>query len=202
LYRELDEATRLRYSQFLHALIMRDDVQASTASLALGVTDWDKFALSVLMRPYKNTHAGLSDLILRSDVVELQRLALHNSRFREEWIAFLKTMPRPLLLTLRNQAYVRALCEELGNPINRFRVMVRSAVRGAHLAPLNSSSRSFSWMSLAWAYRWWDKFVLEINLLASDITMAAGTAYLRFFHREKYQWLQAQIAEQDRVLML
>ena len=89
----------------------------------------DKFALSVLMRPYKNTHAGLADVILRTDVLKL-REELKGQQ--AEWVAFMKTMPPALLLVLRNQAYTRALCQELGNLVSRFRIMARSAAQGAH----------------------------------------------------------------------
>ena len=40
LYREMDEVTRTNYSDFLLALIMRDDHRAQRASQAMGVKDW------------------------------------------------------------------------------------------------------------------------------------------------------------------
>ena len=39
-------------------------------------------------------------------------------------------MPRELLLVLRNQNYLRSLNHEMGQPVNRFRIMARMAVRG------------------------------------------------------------------------
>ena len=39
-------------------------------------------------------------------------------------------MPRELLLVLRNQNYLRSLNHEMGQPVNRFRIMARMAVKG------------------------------------------------------------------------
>jgi hypothetical protein len=79
------------------------------------------------MRPYKRDAAiGLADIVLRADVVEMRKRA-HQQQ--HEWMDMFQTMPRELLLIMRNQNYARALTTELGEPVNRFRIMARSALR-------------------------------------------------------------------------
>jgi hypothetical protein len=122
----MSDQTRRDYADFWLSLILHHDQDAQVAARKLGVSNWYLFALSVLMRPYKrDATAGLADIILKDDVVALRRQAHKQQR---EWMDMLRHMPRELLLVLRNQNYARALCTELGEPVNRFRVMARSAL--------------------------------------------------------------------------
>ncbi len=68
----------------------------------------------------------MPDVIVRADIVRLRE---EMKGQQMQWVAFMKTLPLPLLLVLRNQNYTRALCQELGNPVNRFRIMVLPLAR-------------------------------------------------------------------------
>lgn len=106
-----------------------------------------------LPHPYPNTfglHKGLAQL-------DLDRLRYEFQQKINEMMALMKQMPRELLLVLRyvfvtpplapltqttyarlcrvwvpcrNQNYMRALNKELGEPVNRFMIMARAAVKG------------------------------------------------------------------------
>ena len=77
------------------------------------------------MRPYSASSLGMTNKV---DMDEL-RANLHKKAAK--WFDTAQLMPCELLLVFRNQNYLRSLNYEMGQPVNRFRVMARMAVRGS-----------------------------------------------------------------------
>lgn len=129
LYREVSNDVRLNYCKLWKALVMRDDERVKEYSKALGIeSDWELFALIVLMRPYnKKSIVGLAGDLGHLD---LEQMRLRYQSKVKDIFLLMKRMPRELLLVLRNQNYLRALNKECGEPVNRFVLMARTAVKG------------------------------------------------------------------------
>jgi len=128
LYREMSNHVRISYCQLWRSLIIRDDEKVKEYCRQLGINaNWELFSLVVLMRPYNHsTLPGVHGLAQ----LDLDRLRYEFQQKINEMMALMKQMPRELLLVLRNQNYMRALNKELGEPVNRFMIMARAAVKG------------------------------------------------------------------------
>ncbi|KAL6043906.1 putative aarF domain-containing protein kinase 5, variant 2 [Balamuthia mandrillaris] len=170
LYRQLSEKTRITYCRLWESLILRDDVNVAKHSKALGVDNWNLFAILVLMRPYATSsgvafskqYVDFKKLLNKQPQTEAEAAEAEDNSFNDyyklysqfntqdkksqlleemqramfqqvtEVFQMMKQMPRELLLVMRNQNYLRALNKELGEPVNRFAIMARTAVQGIH----------------------------------------------------------------------
>eukprot|EP00455_Lapot_gusevi_P018794 TRINITY_DN2030_c0_g3_i1.p1 TRINITY_DN2030_c0_g3~~TRINITY_DN2030_c0_g3_i1.p1 ORF type:complete len:560 (-),score=59.09 TRINITY_DN2030_c0_g3_i1:65-1678(-) len=188
LYREMSSHTRKSYCDLWHALILRDDARVKAASEALGVKNWHFLAVAVLMRPYKSSIVGFANPVRKSDVEEMVK-EFEGDRFG--FFGVMEQMPRELLLVFRNQNYIRALGHELGYPVNRFRIMARSALRGKYGQGGWVESRSvIGRMVDRVGYRW-EKFRFEWNLWSSDAIMWLMFTYLKWFRPDTIQQLES-----------
>lgn len=133
LYREMEEEVRINYCQLWKNLIIRDDDKVKEYCKKLGVDDdWDMFSLIVLMRPYNHsTLPGVQGLAQ----LDLERVRAEFQAKIKVMMTLMRQMPRELLLVFRNQNYLRALNKELGDPVNRFTIMARVAVKGISHVP-------------------------------------------------------------------
>ena len=132
LCRAMRESVRIHYCQLWQALILRRDADVTRAIAALGCPADDQdtvdlLAMSILMRPYRASSIGLGNKLSKGDMAELRRTM---EKKMDKWVDSFQLMPRELLLVLRNQNYLRSLNHEMGQPVNRFRIMARMAVRG------------------------------------------------------------------------
>jgi hypothetical protein len=85
-------------------------------------------------------HQGIhaKDAVCASGLISSNDFHGSNSKGRQEFMEMMKDMPRELLLVyilltkqvLRNQNYMRFLNAELNHPVNRYKIMARSAIRG------------------------------------------------------------------------
>eukprot|EP00823_Brevimastigomonas_motovehiculus_P004296 TRINITY_DN279_c0_g6_i1.p1 TRINITY_DN279_c0_g6~~TRINITY_DN279_c0_g6_i1.p1 ORF type:complete len:713 (-),score=88.90 TRINITY_DN279_c0_g6_i1:261-2399(-) len=129
LYRQLREPVRKYYCHLWKALVLRDDSLVEKYCRALGVTDWEAFAIIVLMRPYKAQPMGFARLT-KLDAEEVRK---QMQQMLPQLLAMMKMMPRELMLVLRNQMIARSLNSEFGYIANRFRMMARIALEGCYL---------------------------------------------------------------------
>ena len=101
-------------------------------------------------------------------------------------------MPRELLLVLRNQNYLRSLNHEMGQPVNRFRIMARMAVRGNEyrnpptVVQQQRADYQHTWNALAsgdsvdevavrrWWAVWLERVEFEWSLAYSDVVRWVG----------------------------
>lgn len=182
LYRALEDKTRLQYANLWRHLILRDNVQVQRVCNEMGVGEhWITFSSMVLMRPY---------LPLTSSLIPMSHgEAFSPEQLKEFWKYFsveiitetMRNMPRELLLVLRNQNYIRGLNQQLGMPVNRFRLMARTAL---------GAVGEETW----WLKRWTRRLVFEVYLLVQDWVWFLG---VRFF-----SWrVSRQVGDTERALM-
>lgn len=131
LVRELRESTRLNYCRLWEALVLQNDDEVVASSRALGVEEWEMFAIILLMRPYRGT-VGFTE---SASAEERRRISAKFQSQRGKIYELMKAMPRELLLVLRTQNYIRYLDKELGSPVNRYVTMARIAVQGLSFQP-------------------------------------------------------------------
>jgi aarF domain-containing kinase len=174
LYKELSPTVRVNYARLWRALVMQDDAAVKTQSLALGVHNWELFAILVLMRPYRGGGVGM---VLRPDSAETRRIT-HTLLADPEYgfWATMKTMPRELLLVLRSQNYMRYLDVATGSPVNRCLTMARVAVRGANAGETSVNSR-WSFHALR------ERITMEFYLSLFGFYYYASAVALRWMRR-------------------
>jgi len=198
LYRELREQTRLDYCQLWRSLVLQDDEKVQRYSKALGVEEWELFALVVLMRPYKTLPQSGRIKISPGKLQQMQK-----DLMKQVDIVFdmMEKMPRELLLVMRNQNYLRALAYEYKGQVNRFRIMARVASKGVDfrrpsfgdrrptpspsLAPSPSPSLSLSLsLSLSSLASWFRALVyslrFEVGLWYSDVRYWLSTLAMAY----------------------
>ena len=195
LCRAMRESVRIHYCQLWQALILRRDSDVTRAIAALGCPADDQdtvdlLAMSILMRPYRASSIGLGNKLSKHDMQELRRTL---EKKMDRWMDSFQLMPRELLLVLRNQNYLRSLNHEMGQPVNRFRIMARMAVRGneyrnpADVVQQQRTDYQHTWNALAstasaaseaidgeegrrgWAGRLWERMEFEWSLAYSDV---------------------------------
>eukprot|EP01132_Coremiostelium_polycephalum_P000917 gene917-1158_t len=127
LYRELDEEFRINFCQLYKNLVLCNTEKVQYYSKALGVENYKLFSSIILMRNFEGASVGLSNSI---PVEELERMINSAMEKMKEINLLMKTMPRHLLLVLRNNNLLRSINMELGSPVNRFSIMARVATRG------------------------------------------------------------------------
>jgi aarF domain-containing kinase len=113
----------------------------------MGVHNYELFSTLLMMRPYqKDGKVGMSNSISREEV---KKWMIKMQDKRAEFNEVMRTMPRELLLVLRNLNLARSINKDLGAPINRFIILARVAAAGA----LQASSQE--------TYKWWPQRVLQ-----------------------------------------
>lgn len=94
--------------------------------------------------------------------------SLHDRMFQ-----VMRDMPSSLLFIFRNMNTVRAITREHGNPVDRYRIMAKSAITGTHrkeAVPPNLISR---------VKAWWENFVYDYRVQAESWKLWMAFTYLR-----------------------
>nr|XP_020026578.1 uncharacterized aarF domain-containing protein kinase 5 isoform X1 [Castor canadensis] len=127
LYQFLDEKDRSALCQLWRAIILRDDAAMKAHAAALGVQDYLLFSEVLMQRPVRLGQLWGSHLLSLEEAAYMQDMARDHF---ENIMQVLKELPRPMLLVLRNINTVRATIAVLGNPVDRYFLMAKSAIRG------------------------------------------------------------------------
>eukprot|EP01133_Synstelium_polycarpum_P017239 gene17239-20544_t len=127
LYRELDDDFRLNFCHLYKNLVLRNMNKVKEYSERLGVANYKLFSSIILMRNFDTASVGLSTTISKEDLDKLVNDAMDKMK---EITGLMKSMPRHLLLLLRNNNLVRSINMDLGSPVNRFSIMARYATKG------------------------------------------------------------------------
>jgi aarF domain-containing kinase len=168
LYREVEERTRLQYCALWRAMIVRDDVAVEKVCKEMGVGDqWVTMASMVLMRPYIPLTSAMIPMSHAESFTRDQLKDFMKHFSIPVVMSVMKSMPRELVLVLRNQNYVRGLNKELGMPVNRFRLMSRMA-----LGALEDHQ--------AWYRRWFDRLKFECFLFVQDWAWRLGVYIMQW----------------------
>ena len=229
LCRQMRESVRLSYCRLWTALILRHDDEAKAAMRSLGLDtaadddSWELIAMSILMRPYRASSIGFANRITSQDMAVLRNTMANKM---DHWIDAFQQMPRELLLVLRNQNYVRAMNYDMGQPVNRFRIMARMALKGqdwrnsAEDIHKDEEEHGSSWNALAvqqtaaeaaaeerrrsrrqssvsgWLYRAYDRVEFEWSLLYADALQWLGTLLFRFWANDNIKRELNKMAKQ------
>nr|CAD7414037.1 unnamed protein product [Timema cristinae] len=93
-------------------------------------TDYEQFVEILTQRPFKLSNFAISRL---NEQAMKYLTEIARNRF-DNIMLTLETMPRTLLLVIRNLNTIRAIGREHGDPVNRYMVMARIATKGAFIS--------------------------------------------------------------------
>uniref|UniRef100_A0A182R186 ABC1 atypical kinase-like domain-containing protein n=1 Tax=Anopheles farauti TaxID=69004 RepID=A0A182R186_9DIPT len=143
LYEQLAPDVRQNLCQFWEAIVLRDYTAMERHSKALNVADYRTFAEILLQRPLELKGTGkFSTRLTEQDLAYMAKQAKEHF---DRIMATLKSMPRNLILVIRNLNTIRSIARDHGDPIDRPRIMARCAL--AALCPSRRDVRNFLWVT-------------------------------------------------------
>ncbi|CAG2059925.1 unnamed protein product, partial [Timema podura] len=98
--------------------------------LVYSLQDHEQFVEILTQRPFKLSNFAISRL---NEQAMKYLTEIARNRF-DNIMLTLETMPRTLLLVIRNLNTIRAIGREHGDPVNRYMVMARIATKGAFIS--------------------------------------------------------------------
>ncbi|KAF6779277.1 hypothetical protein AHF37_01299 [Paragonimus kellicotti] len=155
LYDSLPNSQRIFLCDMYQAILDCDESRMQFASSQLGVKDWSTFGEVLLQKPWRRRTLHLSAQLTEADRAYLRATAAaHFDRV----MSVLQQMPRPMLLFIRfdrgnllafsNLNLIRSICRLHGDPVDRYFLMVNSAVLGSHIIQSGTGPyRGLSWVS-------------------------------------------------------
>ncbi|KAJ8922110.1 hypothetical protein NQ315_004042, partial [Exocentrus adspersus] len=126
LYQQVSDKDRIALSYMWKAIVLNDHVNMKKYANELGVEDYELFAEILTQAPLKTHGFKLKAKLTEEDYRHMTEFA--RERF-DSIICCLQTMPRTLLLVIRNLNTIRAIAHDHGNPINRYTVLARAATK-------------------------------------------------------------------------
>ncbi|KAF7261403.1 hypothetical protein EG68_01430 [Paragonimus skrjabini miyazakii] len=130
LYDSLPNSQRIFLCDMYQAILDCDEPRMQFASSQLGVKDWSTFGEVLLQKPWRRRTLHLSAQLTEADRAYLRATAAaHFDRV----MSVLQEVPRPMLLFIRNLNLIRSICRLHGDPVDRYFLMVNSAVLGSHI---------------------------------------------------------------------
>jgi len=130
LYRKLDEEVRLNYCKLWKALVTGNAADVEIYGRKLGAGDYTRYlAMMLTFRP----SIGRLDQVTKMEREDIRKLAVEiweKGGAMEDISSLLESLPRDLLLVLRNNDLIMSINKELGFPVNRFLIAARAAIRG------------------------------------------------------------------------
>ncbi|KAL3275144.1 hypothetical protein HHI36_019913 [Cryptolaemus montrouzieri] len=128
LYQQVSENERKALSSMWKAMVLCDHSEMQKYSNMLGVQDYEIFAEILAQAPLKKNNFKLKSKLTEKDLQFITEFA--RNRF-DTIMSCLKTMPSNLLLVLRNLNTIRGICHDHGNPIDRYSVLARVAIKSS-----------------------------------------------------------------------
>ncbi|XP_074615968.1 putative aarF domain-containing protein kinase 5 isoform X1 [Acropora palmata] len=171
LYETLHQTDRLSLCHLWKAIVLNDQEQMKFFSGQLGVHDYETFCQLLLQRPFVWGSAGMlfATRVTEDDLILMTKLA--KAHF-DSVIVILKQLPRSMLLVFRNLNTVRAISQELNDPVDRFVLMAKCAIAGTHG---NIKSQSFWFKVKIYA----ESFILETRIRALSFRAWMVETYIR-----------------------
>eukprot|EP01080_Neovahlkampfia_damariscottae_P005818 gene5818-9641_t len=127
LYQILTPSVRESWCKIWKSFVAQDTPTLEAEVRKLGVQDVKLFCILVLMRNYDGVNVGVSKKMSKKQVEKFQE-GMRKSM--EKMVNVLKSLPIEVMLILRNNNLLRMINLDLGNPVNRFSLMSRAAMRG------------------------------------------------------------------------
>ncbi|GAA30503.2 uncharacterized aarF domain-containing protein kinase 5 [Clonorchis sinensis] len=143
LYDSLPHNQRISLCEMYRAILDCNEEGMKKASSELGVQDWATFGDVILQKPWRRKTLYLPAHLTEADRMFLRATAAEHF---DRVMAVLQQVPRPMLLFIRNLNLIRSICRLHGDPIDRYVLMVDSAVLGSYSTHEPSGKcRSLSW---------------------------------------------------------
>ncbi|XP_046641908.1 uncharacterized aarF domain-containing protein kinase 5-like isoform X2 [Daphnia pulicaria] len=178
LYEELPSTVRKSLCRLWSSIVLNDHVGMKHHAAALGVNDYLLFAEMLLQRPIGNQKFALSNLnqLSETDLKYMQEMA--GQRF-DMIMNNLRSMPRTMLLTIRNINTVRAITKDHGSLVDRYTLMARSATRGFFIVPGASFGQRLQGVLQQFLFDWrlwWDKTQMRLTFWGLRVLFWLGRA--------------------------
>ncbi|KAI9561696.1 hypothetical protein GHT06_012656 [Daphnia sinensis] len=178
LYEELPSKVRKSLCKLWSSIVLNDHDGMKRHAAELGVNDYLLFAEMLLQRPVGNQTPNLTNLnqLSESDMKYMQEMAAQ--RF-DMIMTNLRSMPRTMLLTIRNINTVRAITKDHGSLVDRYTLMARSATRGFFIVPGASFRQRLQgvWQQFLFDWRlWWDKTQMRLTFWGLRVLFWLGRA--------------------------
>ncbi|KAK8377642.1 hypothetical protein O3P69_013946 [Scylla paramamosain] len=133
LYQPLPTSVRQPLCRLWKAIVVGDHTQMKDNSAQLGVTDHSLFAEMLMQRPVGGGGiVSLKEVLSAEEFEYMQKMAAN--RF-DQIDRTLRELPREMLLVIRNVNTIRSITKEHGDVVDRYKLMARSATRGAFVSP-------------------------------------------------------------------
>lgn len=127
LYEYLPDNTRHVLCKFWESMVLRNNNSLKALASDLNVTDYALLAEMLLQAPYQVSFAT------RPNDVTLENYMKQTVQNRFDKITdILKSMPKNMMLVIRNLNMIRAIVKDHGDIVNRYRIMARIATRGKY----------------------------------------------------------------------
>ncbi|KAG5872917.1 hypothetical protein JTB14_031075 [Gonioctena quinquepunctata] len=171
LYQQVPQKDRLALSCMWKAIVLNDHDSMKKYSTELGVESYDLFAEILTQAPLKTRGFKLKVKLTQEDLEHMTQFA--KDRF-DSVMCCLQTMPRSLLLVLRNLNTIRAISHDHGDPIDRYSVLARTATKSIY-----SSQSSFTRKFLNFPLQIYFELVLSLK----RITRWCGEKTMKVLYR-------------------
>ncbi|TGZ61687.1 hypothetical protein CRM22_007853 [Opisthorchis felineus] len=143
LYDSLPHNQRISLCEMYRAILDCNEEGMKKASFELGVQDWATFGDVILQKPWRRKTLYLPAHLTEADRMFLRATAAEHF---DRVMAVLQQIPRPMLLFIRNLNLIRSICRLHGDPVDRYVLMVNSAVIGSYSTHEPSGKcQSLSW---------------------------------------------------------
>ncbi|CAL1686188.1 unnamed protein product [Lasius platythorax] len=126
LYERISEKTRHTLCNFWESMVLRDKSSLKTLANDLNVKDYILLVEMLTQAPYISFASCPDNMIL--DEYMKKRV---QERF-DKVTAILRSMPKSMMLVIRNLNTIRAIIKDHGDIINRYEIMARIATRGKY----------------------------------------------------------------------
>jgi len=161
LYEELSLSVRQSLCLLWKSIVLGDHPRMKKHAAELGVTEYLLFAEMLLQRPVSFGSVKVTDTLSQQETSHMQEMAAQHF---DLIINNLRAMPHTLLLVIRNINTVRSITSELGNLVDRYTLMARSATKGAFVVPGGASvSQRFQGI--------WQQFLFDWHLWLDKMQM-------------------------------
>ncbi|KAL4234953.1 putative aarF domain-containing protein kinase 5 [Mactra antiquata] len=172
LYDHLQPAHREYLCKLYKAIIMRNEDEMETYSHLLGVKDRvNLFCEILIQKPMLNRQTLFLPCKLTEKEIEHMKSVAANHF--DQIMEVLKSIPREMLLIIRNMNTVRAITREHGHLVDRYGIMAKSAITGTY----RKETRDITVISRAQA--WWERFVFDYRVKAEAWKLWLAFLYLR-----------------------
>nr|CAG4638372.1 EOG090X047B [Cyclestheria hislopi] len=172
LYDELTPGVRKSLCLLWKSMIQKNEVDIKKYANELGVGDYETLCEILLQKPLRNSAYGLSNLLSEEEIQYMKKTAAQ--RF-DHVMSVLKSMPRSMLLVIRNINTVRAITKDHGSIVDRYTIMARYATRGAFVVPNSSFSQQIQ--------GFWQQLLFDWILWIERTKQVAATVFINVMHR-------------------